>query len=64
LTHAPALASGEEAIQAPPATAAAIAAPDHFPMLRRNKRRLSDSPLSAGTVFSLDDSLLIEKIFR
>jgi hypothetical protein len=59
LTHAPALALGDEASQAPPAIAAKIAAPDHFPMLLRNKRR--DSTLSAGTVFSLDDSLVIAK---
>lgn len=57
-THAPALASGEEEIQTPPPTAATTAAPDHFPMLRRNKRRSSNS-LSAVAVFSMEDSLLI-----
>ena len=49
---------GEEETQTPPATAATTAAPDHFPMLRRNNRRSSNS-LSAVAVFSMDDSLLI-----
>src|SRR6516225_7859092 len=38
LIQTPALASGAFASQAPPNPTAAIAAPDHLPMLRRNKR--------------------------
>jgi hypothetical protein len=59
----PAAAFGEEASQAPAPTAARIAAPDHFPMLRRNNRRCSNS-VSVIAAFSLDDPLLIGKIFR
>ena len=39
-----------------PPTAARIDAPDHFPMLRRNKRRSSNS-LSAVVVLSMDSLL-------
>ena len=49
----PALAFGKEASQAPDPTAARIAAPDHFPMLRRNNRRSSNS-VSVIAAFSLD----------
>src|SRR5258708_30030427 len=43
LIQIPALASGADASQAPPNPTAAIAAPDHFPKLRRNRRRSSES---------------------
>jgi len=43
LIQIPALASGADASQAPPNPTAAIAAPDHLPKLRRNRRRSSDS---------------------
>ena len=59
----PALAFGKEASQAPAPTVARIAAPDHFPMLRRNNRRSSNS-VSVIAAFSLDDPLLIGKIVR
>ena len=55
----PALASGEEASQAPP-TAARIAALDHFPMLLRNKRLLSVWMPSAGIFSKSDDSLIMK----
>ena len=53
----------QEVSQVPPVTAK-ITAPDHFPTLRRNKRRLSDSLFSAGPFSSLDDTLLIRETFR
>jgi hypothetical protein len=60
LTQPPARAVGAEENQAPAARAATIAAPDHFPTLRRNNRRWSNS-VSADIAFSLDDSLLIRQ---
>ena len=52
VTQPPALASGGDASQVPPKTAAAIAAPDHFPRLRRKRRRFSSSLPSLGPVVS------------
>jgi len=52
LTQTPASASGGEASQAPPNTAAAIAALDHFPKLWRNSRRPTSS--SSDGVMSID----------
>jgi hypothetical protein len=60
LTQPPARAVGAEENQAPAARAATIAAPDHFPTLRRNNRRWSNS-VSADIAFSLDDSLFIRQ---
>src|SRR6516165_9979868 len=54
LIQTPALASGAFASQAPPNATAAIAAPDHLPMLRRNKRLSSDCCSLSGPVVSDD----------
>src|SRR5215831_13898900 len=54
LIQTPALASGALASQAPPKPTAAIAAPDHFPMLRRNKRLFSDCCSFSGPAISDD----------
>ena len=59
LIQIPALASGAFASQAPPNPTAAIAAPDHLPMLRRNKRLFSDCCSFSGPVVSDDGSLFI-----
>src|SRR4029077_13551755 len=49
LTHAPALASGEDANKAVPESVASIAAPDHLPILFRNKRRFTPSEDGASS---------------
>ena len=54
LIQIPALASGAFASQAPPNPTAAIAAPDHLPMLRRNKRLFSDCCSFSGPAVSDD----------
>jgi hypothetical protein len=59
LIQIPALASGAFASQAPPNPTAAIAAPDHLPMLRKNKRLFSDSGSFSGPAVSDDCGLFI-----
>jgi hypothetical protein len=59
LIQIPALAFGANASQAPPKPTAAIAAPDHFPMLRRNKRLSRDSCSSSELPISEDGRLFI-----
>jgi hypothetical protein len=55
----PALTSGAETNQAAPNTAAAIAAPDHFPMPRRNKRLSCNSSGSWEPLIGKDGSSFI-----
>jgi hypothetical protein len=55
----PATVFDEEPIKIPPAIAAKAAAPDHFPRLRRNKRRFKNSSFSACTPPSFDASSFI-----
>src|SRR5262249_16388864 len=54
LIQSPALASGAFPSHAPPKPTAAIAAPDHLPMLRRNKRLSSDCCSFSGPAVSDD----------
>jgi hypothetical protein len=61
LTQPAALASGADASQVAPKAAAAIAAPDHFPRLRRKRRRFTSS-LPSSVPVTFDVSLFIEKI--
>src|SRR5260370_26062945 len=61
LTQAPALAPGGNESQALPKTAAAIAAPDHFPIPWRKRRRSSSSLPSSVPVVSLEVSSFISK---
>src|SRR5215469_16125085 len=57
----PALASGDIASQAAPNTTAAIAAPDHLPMVCRKMRRRNGSVSSSVPVVSCGASLFIKK---
>ena len=59
LIQIPAFASGAVASQAPPNPIAAIAAPDHLPMLRRNKRLSSDCCSLLDPAISEDGGLFM-----
>ena len=59
LIQTPALASGAFASQVPPNATAAIAAPDHLPMLRRNKRLSSNCCSFSDGALSEDGGLFI-----
>lgn len=59
LIQIPAFASGVVASQAPPNPTAAIAAPDHLPMLRRNKRLSSDCCSLLDPAISEDGGLFM-----
>ena len=59
LIQTPPLTFGAETNQAAPITAAAIAAPDHFPMPLRNKRLSCNSTGSSEPLVRKDDSSFI-----
>jgi hypothetical protein len=61
LTQIPALDSGAVANQAPHKPTAAIAAADHFPTLRRNSRRFTESCSWLESPNSEDGSLSINR---